>query len=88
MNTPYSETIIIGGGFYGCCLALLSKAAGHNMVILKAGPELLRRASYVNQALVHYGYHYRRIFLIAVRGAVNFSKFMENFRPAVVEGFT
>ena len=81
-------TIIVGGGFYGCCLALLCKAAGHEVIVLEAGQALLRRASYVNQARVHYGYHYPRSFLTAVRSAVNFPRFVADFRPAVVDGFT
>lgn len=82
------STIIIGGGFYGCCLALLNKAAGHDVLIIEAGPSLLRRASYVNQARVHYGYHYPRSFLTAVRSAINFPRFVTDFRPAVVGDFT
>lgn len=81
------STVVIGGGFYGCCLALLCKAAGHEVVVLEAGDDLLLRASYVNQARVHYGYHYPRSFLTAVRSALNFPRFVADFRPAIADGF-
>ena len=85
--TSQSKTIIIGGGFYGCCLAMLCKAAGHKVTLLETGSGLLQRASYVNQARIHYGYHYPRSFLTAVRSAINFPRFVADFRLAVVDDF-
>lgn len=88
MASSTTSTLILGGGFYGCCLALLCKAAGHDVTLLESGDDLLCRASYVNQARVHYGYHYPRSFLTAVRSALNFPRFVTDFRPAIVDGFT
>lgn len=40
------DTIIIGGGFFGCCLAVhLKQVLGRHVVILEMEPELLKRAS-------------------------------------------
>jgi len=81
-------TFIVGGGFYGCCLALLCKSAGHDVTIIEAEKDLLCRASYANQARVHYGYHYPRNFLTAFRSALNFPRFVSDFRPAISDSFT
>ena len=84
MNT----TIVIGGGFYGCCLALYLHAAGNKVTLLEQEQVLLGRASLINQARVHYGYHYPRSFVTAVRSAANFPRFALDFRHAVMSDFT
>jgi glycine/D-amino acid oxidase-like deaminating enzyme len=84
MNTA----IVIGGGFYGCCLALYLRAAGNKVILLEQENVLLGRASLVNQARVHYGYHYPRSFVTAVRSAANFPRFALDFRHAVMSDFT
>jgi len=87
MSRPVGSAMVIGGGFYGCCLALYLNAAGHEVVILEQGQHLLGRASLVNQARIHYGYHYPRSFVTAVRSAINFPRFTVDFRHAVLDGF-
>jgi choline dehydrogenase-like flavoprotein len=50
------DAIVVGGGFFGCSLALhLRRKAGLRVVVLEAGADLMQRASYVNQARVHNG---------------------------------
>lgn len=89
MNTPMYQTIIIGGGFYGLSIALfLRDVAGlKNIVVLEKEESLMSRASYVNQARVHNGYHYPRSILTAYRSAANFSRFVDDYRPAIVNDF-
>jgi hypothetical protein len=50
-------------------------------------PKLMQRASYANQARVHNDYHYPRSVLTAVRSRVNFPRFAEEFRSAIVSAF-
>jgi len=78
------DTLVIGGGFYGCELALEMKRLGHERVLLverRAG--ILERASFVNQARIHNGYHYPRSFATAARSHANFERFIEKYREAV-----
>jgi glycine/D-amino acid oxidase-like deaminating enzyme len=68
---------IIGGGFYGAVIALyLKRVVGIAKVdIYEKEASLLSRASFVNQARVHSGYHYPRSFTTAFRSQANFHRF-------------
>ena len=82
------DSIIIGGGFFGCCLALhLKQSRGQHVVILEMEPQLLQRASYANQARVHNGYHYPRSLLTALRSRVNFPRFVNDYSKCIVSDF-
>jgi glycine/D-amino acid oxidase-like deaminating enzyme len=85
---PY-DAIVIGGGFYGCVIALhlarelkLAKVA-----IVEREAALLSRASFTNQARVHHGYHYPRDFTTAYRSRANFGRFAADYREAIVGDF-
>ena len=83
------STVIIGGGFYGLRIALfLCEELGEkDITILEKEDAMMTRASYVNQARVHNGYHYPRSLLTGYRSAVNFPNFVAEYRPAVVSEF-
>jgi glycine/D-amino acid oxidase-like deaminating enzyme len=82
------DAVVIGGGFYGCSLALeLRRALGRSVLVVEAGPDLLERASYVNQARVHNGYHYPRSLLTGLRSRVNFPRFSRDYRDCIDETF-
>ena len=81
------DAVIIGGGFFGCSLALgLGEFMGRVLLVEKEA-ELMSRASYVNQARVHNGYHYPRSLLTALRSRVNFDRFVQEFGECVVNDF-
>lgn len=82
-----ADVVLIGGGFYGCCLALYLRSIARKVVILEARDELLTRASYVNQARIHTGFHYPRSFVTARRSLALYRRFMDEFRDAVVDDF-
>ncbi len=84
-----NRTIIIGGGFYGLSIALyLNESLGvQDITILEKETETMTRASYVNQARVHNGYHYPRSILTGYRSAVNFPRFTEQFKKAIYSQF-
>jgi len=82
-----TRALIIGGGFFGCYLALLLKERVDEVVIVEMGDELMRRASYHNQARVHGGYHYPRSLLTALRSAINLPRFTEDFGECVHTDF-
>lgn len=82
------DAIIIGGGFFGLRIAIHLRELGLNHVaVLDKEPTLLSRASYVNQARVHNGYHYPRSLLTAYRSHHNFARFVAEYQAAVVSGF-
>ena len=83
------RTIIIGGGFYGLSAALyLYESLGvRDIVILEKEAKTMTRASYINQARVHNGYHYPRSILTGYRSAVNFPRFTKQFEKAIYSQF-
>ncbi|MBL0405066.1 FAD-binding oxidoreductase [Microvirga aerilata] len=77
--------LIVGGGFYGCHIALALKELGFNRVrLIERENGLMRRASYVNQARVHNGYHYPRSLPTGMSSRRNFSRFVEEHSFAIV----
>jgi hypothetical protein len=72
------DAVVIGGGFYGCNLARFLSNRWQRVVVVEKEPELLTRASYVNQARIHSGYHYPRSFLTALRSFFNFPRFVKD----------
>ena len=62
MSGPKTEYdyLIVGGGFYGCCLALFLRSISDRVLLVEESGELMGRASRVNQARVHTGFHYPR----------------------------
>ncbi len=78
---------VIGGGFYGCMLAVHLRESGAEVVLLEKHDDLLMRASLVNQARVHNGYHYPRSLITGLRSRVNFPRFVEEFRACIDSAF-
>lgn len=82
------DTIVVGGGFFGCALAEhAKKQQGRHTVVLERESDSLQRASYVNQARIHNGYHYPRSLLTALRCRVDFPRFIADFSECVVDDF-
>jgi glycine/D-amino acid oxidase-like deaminating enzyme len=82
------DALVVGGGFFGCSLAVhLREVAGMSVTLLEAGADLMQRASYTNQARVHNGYHYPRSLLTALRSRVNYPRFLAQFSDCVDESF-
>ena len=77
------DVAVVGGGFFGAYLALKLAKTGRKVILLEAGPALMQRASLVNQARVHHGYHYPRSTLTALRSRENYGKFLEDFSYAL-----
>ena len=81
--------LIIGGGVYGCYVALrlAELCGGENVAIIEREADLLRRASYNNQARVHNGYHYPRSILTGLRSRVNAPRFLAEFGDSIFSDF-
>ena len=88
MVSEQYDAVIVGGGFYGCSLALhLQRAQELRVLVVELGPDLLLRASYANQARVHNGYHYPRSLLTGLRSRVNFPRFSQDYRDCIDQTF-
>lgn len=84
---PDYDFVVIGGGFYGCCLALYLRSISARVLLVEAGPALMDRASRVNQARVHTGFHYPRSAATAVKSMLLHRRFLADFPEAVVGDF-
>jgi glycine/D-amino acid oxidase-like deaminating enzyme len=84
------DAIVIGGGFYGCAIAIyLVKRCGFKKIhLIECESDLLIRASFNNQARIHNGYHYPRSFTTAYRSRINFPRFVQDWPKAVKQDFT
>src|SRR5262245_2451230 len=81
------DCLVIGGGFYGLYLAEHLALRGESVLLCDRESSLMRRASYINQARVHNGYHYPRSILTALRSRVNYPRFIDEFQPAIHQEF-
>lgn len=79
------DALVVGGGFYGCHIALALKEMGVPRVrLIEREQGIMRRASYANQARVHNGYHYPRSLPTGTSSRRNFARFVEEHAFAVV----
>ena len=73
------DKIIIGGGLYGLYSALKCGKRGQKILVLEYDEEPFKRATYINQARVHMGYHYPRSYSTAIKSAHYFERFNEDY---------
>lgn len=81
------QIYIIGGGFFGMYLSEYFARKGHKVILSEKEDDFMQRASYVNQARVHNGYHYPRSILTALRSRVSFPVFNEEFMDCIDDSF-
>lgn len=73
------DKIIIGAGLYGLYSALHCGKRGEHILVLECDSSPFRRATYINQARVHQGYHYPRSISTALKSAGYFSRFNKDY---------
>lgn len=73
------DKIIIGAGLYGLYSALFCAKRGQSVLVLECDKTPFRRATYINQARVHQGYHYPRSISTALKSAHYFERFNKDF---------
>jgi hypothetical protein len=81
------DKVIIGAGIFGLYSALYTAERGQKVLVLEYDNEAFSRASYINQARVHNGYHYPRSLSTAISSAKYFEKFNKYFGFCVNEQF-
>lgn len=81
------DKIIIGAGLYGLYAALFCARNGENCLVLEYDSECFKRATYINQARVHMGYHYPRSLSTAKKSAGYFNRFNEDYGFCILSEF-
>jgi hypothetical protein len=80
-----AEVLVVGGGYYGCRIALHLKELGFDSIILsEKESELMKRASFINQARIHNGYHYPCSLATAMASHKYYSRFIADHAFAVL----
>ena len=87
MNPEHYDKVIIGAGIYGLYAAERCSVRGEKVLLLEYDDEAVARATYVNQARVHNGYHYPRSFSTAKKSAQYFERFCADFDFAINRSF-
>lgn len=81
------DKIIIGAGIYGMYSALFCAKKGEKVLLLEYDKEPFMRATFINQARVHNGYHYPRSYSTAIKSAKYFDRFNKDFEFSVNKEF-
>ena len=81
------DKIIIGAGLYGCYAANLCGKRNETVLVLEYDEAPFQRATYINQARVHMGYHYPRSLSTAMKSAGYFRRFVEDFSFCIHDKF-
>ena len=81
------DKLIIGAGLYGLYAALFCARRGEKVLVLEAEDAAFRRATYVNQARVHMGYHYPRSLSTALKSKGYFDRFVRDYEFCILKEF-
>ncbi len=87
LNRIY-DRIIIGAGLYGLYGAYVCAKNNESVLVLERDHEAFSRATYINQARVHMGYHYPRSLSTALKSAGYFKRFCEEFDFCIHKDFS
>jgi len=86
MNQKFDK-IIIGAGIYGLYAAKYCGEKGEKVLVLEFDDEPFKRATYINQARVHMGYHYPRSYTTATKSAGYYDLFHNDFNFSIKDDF-
>ena len=81
------DKIIIGAGLYGLYSAEYCGKKGENVLVLECDDQAFARATYINQARVHMGYHYPRSISTAVKSRNYFDRFCKDYPDSIKKDF-
>jgi len=87
-KTEKYDKIIIGAGLYGLYSALFCCKKGQKILVLECDDVSFGRATYINQARVHQGYHYPRSLSTALKSAGYFERFNKDYDFCINKNFT
>ncbi len=81
------DVIIVGAGIFGLYAAKILTDKGKRVAIIEKSLEPFMRASSINQARVHNGYHYPRSYETAKKVSDYFQRFNKDFSFAINNSF-
>lgn len=81
------KVLVVGGGFFGLYLSEFLSQKGYSVSLIERESDFMQRASFVNQARVHNGYHYPRSVLTALRSRISFPRFVSEFEESIESDF-
>ncbi len=81
------DKIIIGAGLYGMYAAGYCGKRGEKVLVLEYDDAPFKRATYINQARVHMGYHYPRSLSTALKSAGYYRRFHEDYGFCILDTF-
>lgn len=81
------DKIIIGAGLYGLYSAEQCGRKGEKVLVLEYDQASFMRATYINQARVHMGYHYPRSYSTAIKSAKYFERFNTDYDFCIMKEF-
>ncbi|MBP3196886.1 MAG: FAD-dependent oxidoreductase [Butyrivibrio sp.] len=81
------DRIIIGAGLYGLYAAEHCGRNGDKVLVLEYDDAPFKRATYINQARVHMGYHYPRSLSTALKSAGYYRRFHEDYGFSILDKF-
>lgn len=87
MSVERFDFVVVGGGIFGCYAALHLAGRGAKVAILEKEARLFQKASLVNQARLHGGYHYPRSVATAAMSDEHKARFTEEHRAFVHQTF-
>ncbi|MEG1049460.1 MAG: NAD(P)/FAD-dependent oxidoreductase, partial [Oscillospiraceae bacterium] len=82
------DKIIIGAGLYGLYSAEFCGKRGEKILVLECDSGAFSRATYINQARVHMGYHYPRSISTALKSRGYFDDFCRDYPDSIKKDFT
>lgn len=82
------DKVIIGAGLYGLYAALFCAKRGERVLVLEWDEQVFSRATYINQARVHMGYHYPRSLSTALKSAGYFERFNRDYGFCILKEFS
>ncbi|MGL4676065.1 MAG: NAD(P)/FAD-dependent oxidoreductase [Brevinema sp.] len=84
------DFVIFGGGIYGCYAALkLSQKYPHKKItLIEYDQDIFTRATYINQARLHNGYHYPRSLHTAITCHEYFERFYKEYHFSILDNYT
>lgn len=77
------DFLIVGGGIFGVYAAIYLDSRGCRVCLVEKEAELLKKASIVNQARLHAGYHYPRSVATARIADTNKARFTDEHRQFI-----
>lgn len=87
MPLSHYDKIILGAGLYGLYAAEHCGRHGQSVLVLEYDDAPFSRATYVNQARIHQGYHYPRSLHTASKSAQHFQRFNDDYGFCINRSF-